>query len=44
MGLKGPSTLLGTKGSPGPGAYQIKSTLNSIVGAKIGSSKRDDDF
>ena len=44
FGLKGPSSLLGTKNCPGPGAYQAKSSFINIPGSKIGTSTRDDDF
>ena len=44
FGLKGPSCLVGTKGSPGPGAYQYRGSFISIPGSKIGTSQRDDDL
>lgn len=44
FGLKGPSTLVGTRGSPGPGAYSLRTSFMNIPGSKIGTSTRDDDF
>lgn len=44
FGLKGPSTLVGTKGAPGPGAYNSRSSFTNIPGSKIGTSTREDDF
>jgi hypothetical protein len=44
FGLKGPSTLVGTKGAPGPGAYSLRGTFINIPGSRIGTSRRDDDF
>lgn len=44
FGLKGPSTLLGTKGSPGPGQYNARSTFINIPGSKIGRSQRSGDL
>ena len=38
FGLKGPSTLTGTKGSPGPGAYNHRGSFIHIPGSKIGTS------
>lgn len=44
FGLKGPSSLVGTKGAPGPGAYNSRSSFINIPGSKIGTSQRDDDI
>lgn len=40
FGLKGPSCLLGTKNSPGPGAYALKKTFIRAQGGRIGTSTR----
>lgn len=44
FGLKGPGMELGTKGSPGPGAYSVKTSFANIPGSRIGTGKRDDEF
>ena len=44
FGLKGSSVLVGTKGSPGPGAYSMRSSFTNIPGSKIGTGKRDDEI
>jgi hypothetical protein len=44
FGLKGPSTLIGCKGSPGPGAYHLAGSFTNIPGSKIGTGLRDDEL
>ena len=39
--MKGPSCLVGTKNSPGPGAYALKKSFAKAEGGRIGTSRRD---
>ncbi len=42
--MKGPSSIGGAKNSPGPGAYQMRTSFENIVGSKIGTENRDKNF
>lgn len=44
FGGKGPSMLVGTKGSPGPGTYSVGGSFANIPGSKIGTGLRNDEL